>query len=250
MSLGLIIVTGGARGIGAATCLRLAAAGYSIGVNYASDEKAAEATVAAIANVGGRAQAFRADVGDAQAVSKLFADAVAALGPLAGLVNNAGISGPFARVEAQEAAQLARLFQVNVIGTILCAKEAVLRLSTRRGGAGGSIVNLSSIAARLGGLPGLAAYAASKGAVESFTRGLATEVGPEGIRVNAVAPGMVESDMTAELLASPGTKDRIASMTPVGRVGVPDDIAEAVAWLISPASGYVTGSVMTVSGGR
>ena len=248
MSLGTIIVTGGARGIGAATCLRLAAAGYAIGVNYASDEKAAEATVAAIANVGGFAQSFRADVGDPDAVAKMFADAV--VGPLAGLVNNAGISGPLARAEAQDAAQLARLFQVNVIGTILCAKEAVLRLSTKHGGAGGSIVNLSSIAARTGGLPGLAPYAASKGAVESFTRGLAAEVGSEGIRVNAVAPGMVETDMSAPLLAPPGTKDRIASMTPVGRIGVPDDIAEAVAWLISPASAYVTGSVMTVSGGR
>ena len=250
MSLGLIIVTGGARGIGAATCLRLASAGYSIAVNYASDQKAAEATVAAIAGIGGRAQAFRADVGDASQVTKMFGDAVGALGPLAGLVNNAGIGGLFARVEAQDAGELARLFQVNVIGTILCAKEAVLRLSTKHGGPGGSIVNLSSIAARLGGLPGLASYAASKGAVESFTRGLAAEVGPEGIRVNAVAPGMVETDMSAPLLAPPGTKDRIASMTPVGRIGVPDDIAEAVAWLISPASGYVTGSVMTVSGGR
>jgi NAD(P)-dependent dehydrogenase (short-subunit alcohol dehydrogenase family) len=250
MSLGLIIVTGGARGIGAATCLRLASAGYAIGVNYASDESAAEATVSAIASLGGRAQAFRADVGDPKQIAKMFADAVAALGPLAGLVNNAGIGGPLARVEAQDAGELARLFQVNVIGTILCAKEAVLRLSTKHGGAGGGIVNLSSVAARLGGLPGLSAYAASKGAIESFTRGLATEVGPEGIRVNAVAPGMVTTDMSAPLLAPPGTRDRIASMTPVGRIGVPDDIAEAVAWLISPAAAYVTGSVMTVSGGR
>jgi NAD(P)-dependent dehydrogenase (short-subunit alcohol dehydrogenase family) len=250
MSLGVIIVTGGARGIGAAICLRLAAAGYSIAVNYASDQKAAEATVAAVENLGGRAEAFRADVGDPGQVTKMFADAVAALGPLAGLVNNAGVSGLTARVEAQDAAELARLFQVNVIGSILCAKEAVLRLSTKHGGPGGSIVNLSSVAARLGGLPGLAAYAASKGAIESFTRGLATEVGPEGIRVNAVAPGMVTTDMSAPLLAPPGTKDRIASMTPVGRIGVPDDIAEAVAWLISPAAAYVTGTVMTVSGGR
>jgi NAD(P)-dependent dehydrogenase (short-subunit alcohol dehydrogenase family) len=250
MSMGLIIVTGGARGIGAATSLRLAAAGYSIAVNYASDEKAAAATVAAIANVGGRAQAFRADVADPEAVSRLFADAVAALGPLAGLVNNAGIPGAFARVDAQDAGELARLFQVNVVGTILCAKEAVLRLSTKHGGAGGVIVNISSIAARLGGLPGLAAYAASKGAIESFTRGLANEVGAEGIRVNAVAPGMVESDMTASFLSTPGMKERLTSMTPLGRVGVPDDIAEAVAWLISPVAAYVTGSVMTVSGGR
>lgn len=250
MSSSLIIVTGGARGIGAATCLKLASAGYAIAVNYASDQAAAEAIAAAIVKSGGRAQAFRADVGDPEAVARLFEGAVGALGPLAGLVNNAGITGAAARVDARDPAELARLFQVNVIGTMLCAKEAVLRLSTLHGGAGGAIVNISSVAARLGGLPGLAPYAASKGAIESFTRGLATEVGPEGIRVNAVAPGMVASDMTAELLATPGTKDRIASMTPVGRIGVPDDIAEAVVWLISPASAYVTGSVVTVSGGR
>jgi len=154
------------------------------------------------------------------------------------------------RVDERDPAELARLFQVNVIGTILCCKEAVRRLSTRHGGKGSSIVNVSSIAARLGGLPGLAPYAASKGAVESFTRGLATEIGHEGVRVNAVAPGMVATDMSAPILADQATAERIASMTPLGRIGAPEDIAEAVAWLISPASAFVTGSVLTASGGR
>ena len=250
MSSGLIIVTGGARGIGAATCKRLAADGYSIAVNYASDAKAAAATVAAIEAAGGRAQAFQADVADSEALAKLFDEAISALGPLVGLVNNAGVDGSPARVDEREAEELKRLFQVNVIATILACKHAVLRLSTRHGGQGGAIVNISSIAARLGGLTGLASYAATKGAVESFTRGLANEVGPEGVRVNAVAPGMTETDMTTGLLASPGFRERIVSMTPLGRVGLPSEIAEAVAWLISPAASFVTGAVVTASGGR
>ena len=246
----LVIVTGGARGIGAAISRKLAADGYAIAVNFASDERTAETTVAAIRAAGGAAEAFRADVGDPVAIPRLFEEATAALGPLAGLVNNAGIGGAAVRIDERDPAELARLFQVNVIGTILCCKEAVRRLSTRHGGKGGSIVNVSSIAARLGGLPGLAPYAASKGAVESFTRGLANEVGREGVRVNAVAPGMVATDMSRPLLADPATAERIASMTPLGRIGAPEDIAEAVAWLISPASGFVTGSVLTASGGR
>jgi NAD(P)-dependent dehydrogenase (short-subunit alcohol dehydrogenase family) len=250
MPSGLIIVTGGSRGIGAAICRRLAADGYAIAVNYAADATAAQATVASIEQSGGRAQAFKADVGDPAALHGLFEKATGALGPLAGLVNNAGSTGRFARVEEQEEADLARLFAINVTGTILASKEAVLRLSTKHGGQGGSIVNLSSIAARLGGLPGLAPYAASKGAIESFTKGLATEVGPEGIRVNAVAPGMIETDMSQPLLASAGARERIEAMTPLRRIGAPEEIAEAVAWLISPAAKFVTGSVVTVSGGR
>ena len=250
MSSGLIIVTGGARGIGAATCRRLAADGYAIAVNYASDAEAAAATVAAIEAAGGRARAFQADVADSEALERLFDAATAALGPLVGLVNNAGIGGPALRVDEREAEELAHLFQVNVIGTILACKHAVRRLSTRHGGSGGAIVNLSSIAARVGGLPGLTAYAATKGAIESFTKGLANEVGPEGIRVNAVAPGMTETDMTVGLLATSGARERIAAMTPVRRIGTPSEIAEAVTWLISPDSSFVTGAVLTASGGR
>jgi len=249
MPSGLIIVTGGSRGIGAAICRRLAADGYSIAVNYAADAAAAEATAAGIKKSGGQAQAFQADIADPAALHGLFDKATQALGPLAGLVNNAGSTGRFARADEQDAAELAKLFAINVIATIMACKEAVLRLSTRHGGPGGSIVNLSSIAARLGGLPGLGPYAATKGAVESFTKGLATEVGPEGIRVNAVAPGMIETDMSRPLLAQ-GARERIEAMTPLRRVGAPEEIAEAVAWLISPAAKFVTGSVVTVSGGR
>jgi NAD(P)-dependent dehydrogenase (short-subunit alcohol dehydrogenase family) len=250
MPSGLIIVTGGSRGIGAAICRRLSADGYAVAVNYAADAKAAEATVAEIKKAGGRAQAFQADVADAGQLPRLFDEATKALGPLAGLVNNAGITGRFATTDQREAQELAQLFQINVIGTILACKEAVLRLSTKHGGTGGSIVNISSIAARLGGLPGLASYAATKGAVESFTKGLATEVGPEGVRANAVAPGFTDTDMNREQLAQAGFRERIEGMTPLRRIGAPEEIAEAAAWLISPAAAFVTGSVVTVSGGR
>jgi NAD(P)-dependent dehydrogenase (short-subunit alcohol dehydrogenase family) len=247
---GLIIVTGGSRGIGAAICRRLAADGYAVGVNYAADSKAAEATVAAIKESGGMAKAFQADVADPAALRRLFEQATQALGPLAGLVNNAGSSGRFARTDEQDAAELTRLFALNVIGTILACKEAARRLSTRHGGGGGSIVNLSSVAARTGGLPGLVTYSATKGAIETFTKGLATEVGPEGIRVNAVAPGVIETDMTQPLLAQASARERIETLTPLRRLGVPEEVAEAAAWLISPAARFVTGSVVTVSGGR
>jgi NAD(P)-dependent dehydrogenase (short-subunit alcohol dehydrogenase family) len=250
MPSGLVIVTGGSRGIGAAISRRLAADGYSVAVNFASDARAAEATVADIKKAGGRALALEADIADPAALHRLFEEATQALGPLAGLVNNAGVTGLVARVGEREAKELTQLFALNVIGTILACKEAVLRLSTRRGGSGGAIVNLSSIAARIGGLPGLAPYAATKGAVETFTKGLATEVGPDGIRVNAVAPGMIETDMTRDQLGETSFRGRIEMATPLRRIGAPDDIAEAVAWLISPAARFVTGAVLTVSGGR
>jgi NAD(P)-dependent dehydrogenase (short-subunit alcohol dehydrogenase family) len=250
MPSGLIIVTGGSRGIGAAICRRLAADGHAVAVNYAADAKAAEATVAEIKKAGGRAQAFQADVSDPAQLPPLFDQAVKALGPLAGLVNNAGVTGRAVTTDQREAAELTQLFQINVIGTILACKEAVRRLSTKHGGSGGSIVNISSIAARLGGLPGLASYAATKGAVESFTKGLAIEVGPEGIRANVVAPGFTATDLTRDQIAQAGFRERIEGMTPLRRIGAPEEIAEAAAWLISPASAFVTGSVVTVSGGR
>jgi NAD(P)-dependent dehydrogenase (short-subunit alcohol dehydrogenase family) len=250
MPSGLIIVTGGSRGIGAAICRRLAADGHAVAVNYTADAKAAETTVAEIKKSGGQARAFQADVGDAAQLHGLFEQATEALGPLAGLVNNAGVTGRHATTDQREAVELTQLFAINVIGTILACKEAVLRLSTKHGGSGGSIVNISSIAARLGGLPGLASYAATKGAIESFTKGLATEVGPEGIRANVVAPGFTATDMTRDQIAQPGFRERIEGMTPLRRVGAPEEIAEAAAWLISPAASFVTGSVVTVSGGR
>jgi NAD(P)-dependent dehydrogenase (short-subunit alcohol dehydrogenase family) len=245
MTMGTVIVTGGGRGIGAATCLKLASDGYAIAVNYASDAAAARATVNAIRALGGRAEAFAGDVADPAAVRSLFEDAVSALGPLTGLVNNAATLGTTARVDAQEHVDISRLFAVNVIGTILCAKEAVRRLSTRRGGKGGAIVNMSSVTARLGGLAGIVPYAATKGAVETFTKGLANEVAGEGIRVNAVAPGITATDM-----ATTDMREAALLNLPMGRVGAPEEIAEGVRWLMSPAASYVTGTLLTISGGR
>ncbi len=241
-----VLVTGGSRGIGAAICRLLAARGYPVAVNYASRADAAEAIVSDIKAVGGQAVAVGGDVADQAAVATMFTAAEAALGPIGGLVNNAGLIGAHARLEDQPADAIARLFAVNVYGTIYCAQEAVRRMSKIHGGAGGSIVNVSSVAARLGGLPGVVPYAATKGAVESFTKGLANEVAREGIRVNAVAPGMTATDMTSAEMREQAQRSGI----PMGRIGKAQEIAEAVLWLISPAASYVTGTVVTVSGGR
>jgi NAD(P)-dependent dehydrogenase (short-subunit alcohol dehydrogenase family) len=240
-----IIVTGGSRGLGAAMCRKLAGLGYPVAVNYARDAASAEAVVADITQAGGRAQAFQGDVADEGDVARLFAAAEQALGPLGGLVNNAGIVGASGKVADLDAAVLHRTFAINVFGTILCAREAVRRLSTARGGKGGAIVNLSSVAARLGGPGELVHYAASKGAIDSFTLGLAREVAAEGIRVNAVAPGLIETEMNP-----PDRLARLVPVVPIRRVGQPEEIAEAVAWLLSPAASYVVGSILTVSGGR
>ncbi len=245
MSSGTIMVTGGSRGIGHAVCRKLAADGYAVAINYARNADAALALVEEIAAAGGRAHAVGADIGDPEAIDPMFEQAIDVLGPLAGLVNNAGIIGTPARIDQQSASGLQRLLSVNLLGSMLCAGKAVRLLSTKLGGPGGSIVNLSSVAARLGGVAGLAAYAATKGAIESFTRGLANEVGPEGIRVNAVAPGVIETDMAPETL-----REIARNTAPLGRPGRASEVAEAVAWLISPAASYVTGTTLTVSGGR
>jgi len=240
-----IIVTGGSRGLGAALCRKLAALGYPVAVNYASNASAAEAVVREITGAGGRAHAVAGDVAQEADVLRLFEAAEAALGPLGGLVNNAGIVGANSRLADLDVVALQRTFAINVIGTVLCAREAVRRLSTARGGQGGVIVNLSSVAARLGGPGEFVHYAASKGAVDSFTLGLAREVAAEGIRVNAVAPGLIETEMNP-----PERLARIGPTIPIRRAGQPEEIAEAVAWLLSPAASYVTGTILTVSGGR
>ena len=242
---GMVLVTGGSRGIGAAVARKLAGLGHPVAVNYASSPEAAGGVVDAIRAAGGRAEAIPGDVGDPEAIEAMFERATAALGPLTGLVNNAGVTGKQARVAEQSGVDLSRLFAVNVVGTMLCTGAAIRRMSTRLGGQGGAIVNIASVAARTGGLPGIIPYAATKGAIETFTRGVANEVALEGIRVNAISPGLIQTDMVSAALAE-SAKGGI----PIGRLGMPDDIAEAVAFLLSAASSYMTGSVMTVSGGR
>ena len=240
-----ILVTGGSRGIGAAICRRLAAAGHPVCVNYAAGAPAAEAVAADIRARGGRAAAIAADVSDPDAVARMFEAAEQALGPLGGLVNNAGIIGATSRVDALPPADLARVLQVNVAGAFLCAQQAVRRLSTAHGGAGGAIVNLGSVASRLGSPGEFVHYAMTKGAIDTFTTGLAREVAAEGIRVNAVAPGLIATDMNPQ-----ERQDRHVGTIPARRVGQPGEIAEAVAWLISDAASYVNGTILTVSGGR
>jgi NAD(P)-dependent dehydrogenase (short-subunit alcohol dehydrogenase family) len=245
---GVLVVTGGSRGIGRAVALKAAARGYAVCLNYVANAAAAHEVVAAIEAEGGRARAVKGDVAAEADVLALF-EAADGLGRLTALVNNAGVVDLTCRVDAMSAARLTRMMMTNVVGSFLCAREAVRRLSTRHGGQGGGIVNLSSVAARLGG-PGLYVdYAASKGAIETFTRGLAVEVAGEGIRVNAVAPGIIATDIHA----SGGTPDRAAQLgpsVPIGRAGTAEETADPILWLLSDEAAYTTGTILTVSGGR
>jgi len=246
---GALVVTGGGRGIGAAVARLAAARGLDVAVNYLSDHAAAAEAVRDACASGVRALAVAGDVAREDDVLRLFATAEAQLGPIGGLVNCAGVTGGFSRVEEVAADTIARVLAVNVTGTILCAREAVRRMSTRRGGAGGAIVNVSSRAARLGGAGEWVHYAASKGAVDTFTVGLAREVAAEGIRVNAVSPGLVDTGLHA-VAGDPGRARRLAPSIPMGRPGTTREVAEGVLWLLSPESSYVTGAILDIAGGR
>jgi NAD(P)-dependent dehydrogenase (short-subunit alcohol dehydrogenase family) len=249
MSGRTILITGASRGIGAAAAIACARDGWDVAVNYTRDLPAAEAVTAQVLALGRRAIAVRADVADEVAVLAMFARIDAELGPLAGLVNNAGVVDVQARVDEISVARLQRMFAINVFGSFVCAREAVKRMSSKHGGAGGSIVNLSSVAAKLGGPGWYVDYAASKGAIDTFTIGLAREVATEGIRVNAVRPGIIDTDIHASG-GQPGRAQASASLIPMQRPGSADEVAAAIVWLLSDAAAYTTGTFIDVSGGR
>jgi NAD(P)-dependent dehydrogenase (short-subunit alcohol dehydrogenase family) len=244
-----VLVTGASGGIGAEVARLASGRGLPVAVHYLHNKKAAEALVAKIISAGGRAFAIQADIGREQDVVRLFDAAARELGPVTGLVNSAGVVGGLTRVENVSAAALEEVFRVNVIGTILCCREAVRRMSTAHGGSSGSIVNVSSIASRIGGAGEWVHYAASKGAVDSFTLGLAREVAAEGIRVNAVSPGIVATDLHAKS-GAPERLERLAPGIPMKRPGTPNEIAQAILWLLSEAPAYITGSILEIGGGR
>ncbi len=250
MNTPIVLITGGSRGIGAASALLCARDGYDVAVNYARDASAAEAVVSQVRALGRRAVAIAADVAREGDVLRMFAAVDAELGPLTALVNNAGVVDVPARVDEMSFERLSRMFAINVLGSMLCAREAVRRMSTRHGGGrGGAIVNLSSVAARLGAPGQYVDYAAAQGAIDSFTLGLAREVAAEGIRVNAVRPGIIATDIHA----SGGQPDRAAQMAPqvpMRRAGSAEEVAEAIVWLLSDRSSYTTGAVIDVTGGR
>jgi NAD(P)-dependent dehydrogenase (short-subunit alcohol dehydrogenase family) len=244
----VVIVTGGSRGIGASVCRKLGSLGHTVIVNYAGNKTAAETVVSDIVGKGGNAVAVQADVGNEADVLALF-HAADENGLLVGLVNNAGVIDIFQRVDEMSHDRLTRMFSINVIGSFICAREAVKRMSTKHGGPGGTIVNIGSAASKLGSPGQYVDYAAAKGAIDTMTVGLALEVAEENIRVNGVRPGIIDTDIHA----SSGTPDRVAqikSKLPLKRAGTADEVADAVLWLMSDQSSYSTGAILDVSGGR
>lgn len=245
----VLLITGGSRGIGAATALLAAQDGWAVAVNYASNQAAANQIVQTIVQAGGQAIAVQGDVADEGQITRMFATVDEQLGPVTGLVNNAGVVDVTARVEDMSWQRLERMMRINVLGTFACAKEAIRRMSTRHGGQGGVIVNLSSVAARLGAPSQYVDYAASKGAIDTFTVGLSKELAAENIRVNAVRPGVIDTDIHA----SGGLPNRardLAPQIPMQRPGTAEETAQAIVWLLSDKASYVTGTCLDVTGGR
>ena len=249
MNTPVLLVTGGSRGIGAATALLAAKAGYAVAVNYQSNSLAADEVVRSIRDSGGQAMALQADVSREDEVMAMFARMDAKWGPLAALVNNAGVVDVSSRVDAMGVARLSRMLNTHVLGSFVCAREAVLRMSTRYGGTGGGIVNLSSAASKMGSPGQYVDYAACKGAIDTFTIGLAKEVAAEGIRVNAVRPGIIETDIHASG-GEPDRAQRLAPQVPMQRPGSAQEVANAIVWLLSPQASYCTGALLDVGGGR
>ncbi len=249
MSNKVLLVTGGSRGIGRSTAMIAARDGWAVAINYASNAGPANDAVSEIQEMGGRAVSVQADIADEASVIAMFDTTTEKLGPITALVANAGTNFPPAHLVDMEAERMSRIFSVNLLGTYLCAREAARCMSTKRGGNGGSIVAMSSVASRLGTPNEYVDYAGSKGGVDSMVIGLAKELGPVGIRVNAIRPGLIDTEfhMTA---GDPDRVERASSGVPLGRAGTPDEIAEAAVWLISDKASYVSGAILDVTGGR
>jgi NAD(P)-dependent dehydrogenase (short-subunit alcohol dehydrogenase family) len=244
-----ILITGASRGIGRAAALLAGRRGWSVGVNYVRDEASALAVVKEIQRSGGKAVALHGDVAFEADVIEIFEGATRALGPLDGVVVNAGIVAPGSHLADMSVERMKRVFDTNVLGAYVCAREAARRLSKSRGGAGGSIVLISSAAARIGGAGEYVDYAGSKGAIDTLTLGLAKELGPEGVRVNAIRPGLIETDIHASG-GAPDRAQRLGVTAPLGRPGLPDEVGEAIVWLLSDAASYTSGAILDVTGGR